>query len=164
MKFSELEYKRPDIAATNEKLSALTEKMIAAPDAKTQIDLILEKEKLMSDFGTNATIASIRHSIDTRDAFYEAENDFFDENGPVLEEKAQEFMNAVLESKFRKELEEKFGTLLFVNMEIEKKTFSPEIIPLLQKENALTTEYQKLYATTTAEIDGKDTEDSFLFP
>ncbi|MBE6655223.1 MAG: M3 family oligoendopeptidase [Ruminococcaceae bacterium] len=155
MKFSELEYKRPDIAEISEKLSALTEKMIAAPDAKAQIELILEKEKLMSDFGTNATIASIRHTIDTRDAFYEAENDFFDENGPVLEEKAQEFMNAVLGSKFRKELEEKFGTLLFINMEMEKKTFSPEIIPLLQKENALTSEYQKLYATTTAEIDGK---------
>ncbi len=155
MKFSELEYKRPDIEAVCEGLSALTEKMNAAKDAKTQIDLILEKEKLLSDFSTNATIASIRHSIDTRDAFYEAENDFFDENGPILEEKAQEFMNAVLSSKFRKELEEKFGTLLFKNMEIEKKTFSPEIIPLLQRENALTTEYQKLYATTTAEIDGK---------
>ena len=51
--------------------------------------------------------------------------------------------------------EEKFGKLLFINMEIGKKTFSPEIIPLLQKENALTSEYQKLYATTTVEIDGK---------
>lgn len=155
MKFSELEYKRPDVAAVCEKFGEFTEKFKSAPDAQTQIDLILEKEKLVSDFGTNATIASIRHTIDTRDTFYEAENNFFDENGPVLEEKAQEFMNAVLESKFRPELEEKFGTLLFKNMEIDKKTFSPEIIPLLQKENALTTEYQKLYATTTAEIDGK---------
>lgn len=155
MKFSELEYKRPDVSDICERFGALTEKFRSAPDAATQIDLILEKEKLLSDFGTNATIASIRHSIDTRDVFYEEENNFFDENGPVLEEKAQEFMNAVLESKFRAELEQKFGTLLFKNMEIDKKTFSPEIIPLLQKENALTTEYQKLYATTTAEIDGK---------
>ena len=155
MKFSELEYKRPDIAAVCEKFGELTEKFKSAPNAQTQIDLIWEKEKLMSDFGTNATIASIRHTIDTRDAFYEEENNFFDENGPVLEEKAQEFMNAVLESKFRTELEEKFGTLLFKNMEIDKKTFSSEINPLLQKENALTTEYQKLYATTTAEIDGE---------
>ena len=155
MKFSELAYNRPDIAKICENLSALTEKMIAAPDAKTQIELINEKEQLLSDFGTNATIASIRHTIDTRDAFYEAENNFFDENGPVLEEKSQDFMNAVLDSKFRGELEEKFGKLLFINMEIGKKTFSPEIIPLLQKENALTSEYQKLYATTTVEIDGK---------
>lgn len=155
MKFSELEYKRPDVADVCEKFGALTEKFRSAPDAATQIELILEKEKLLSDFSTNATIASIRHSIDTRDTFYEEENNFFDENGPVLEEKAQEFMNAVLESKFRPELEAKFGTLLFKNMEIDKKTFSPEIIPLLQKENALTTEYQKLYATTTAEIDGE---------
>ena len=116
MKFSELAYNRPDIAKICENLSALTEKMIAAPDAKTQIELINEKEQLLSDFGTNATIASIRHTIDTRDAFYEAENNFFDENGPVLEEKAQDFMNAVLDSKFRGELEEKFGKLLFVKL------------------------------------------------
>ncbi len=155
MKFSELEYTRPDINALCKVFDGLTAKFKAAPDAATQISLIWEKQDITTDFNTNATIASIRHSIDTRDAFYEEENNFFDENGPLLEEKAQDFMNAVLESRFRDELEKEFGTLFFKNMEIEKKTFSPEIIPLLQKENALTTEYQKLYATTTAEIDGQ---------
>ncbi len=155
MKFTELPYSRPDMAAVCEKLSLLTEKLVRAESAAAQLEIIKEKETLLSAFSTQATIASIRHTIDTRDAFYEAENDFYDENGPVLEEKAQEFMNAVLGSRFRAELEEKLGALVFINMEIEKKTFSPEIIPLLQKENALTTEYQKLYATTTAEFEGE---------
>ncbi len=155
MKFTELPYSRPDMAAICEKLSLLTEKLTRAESAAAQLEIIEEKETLLSAFSTQATIASIRHTIDTRDAFYEAENDFYDENGPVLEEKAQEFMNAVLGSRFRAELEEKLGALVFINMEIEKKTFSPEIIPLLQKENALTTEYQKLYATTTAEFNGE---------
>ncbi len=155
MKFTELPYSRPDMAAVCEKLSLLTEKLVQAESAEAQLEIIKEKESLLSAFSTQATIASIRHTIDTRDAFYEAENDFYDENGPVLEEKAQEFMNAVLASRFRAELEEALGALVFINMEIEKKTFSPEIIPLLQKENALTTEYQKLYATTTAEFNGE---------
>ncbi len=155
MKFTELPYSRPDMAAVCEKLSLLTEKLVQAESAAAQLEIIKEKEALLSAFSTQATIASIRHTIDTRDAFYEAENDFYDENGPLLEEKAQEFMNAVLGSRFRAELEEKLGALVFINMEIEKKTFSPEIIPLLQKENALTTEYQKLYATTTAEFEGE---------
>ena len=155
MKFTELPYSRPDIAAVCEKLSLLTEKLKKAESAAEQLDIIKEKEAVLSAFSTQATIASIRHTIDTRDEFYEKENDFFDENGPLLEEKAQEFMNAVLSSRFRAELESALGSLIFINMEIDKKTFSPEIIPLLQKENTLTTEYQKLYATTTAEFDGE---------
>ena len=155
MKFTELPYSRPDMGAVCEKFSELTEKFVNAESADAQMKLIKEKEALLSAFSTQATIASIRHTIDTRDEFYEAENDFFDENSPILEEKAQEFMNAVLTSRFRAELEEKLGSLLFKNMEIDKRTFSPEIIPLLQKENALTSEYQKLYATTVAELDGE---------
>ncbi len=155
MKFTELPYSRPDMAEVCEKLSLLTKRLTEAESAAEQLEIIEEKEKLLSAFSTQATIASIRHTIDTRDTFYEAENDFYDENGPILEEKAQEFMNAVLTSRFRAELEQKLGALVFINMEIEKKTFSPEIIPLLQKENALTTEYQKLYATTTAEFEGE---------
>ena len=154
MKFSEIVYTRPDVAAVCEKAAALTEKLKNAKRAEEQIEIFEEFEKISSAFSTSATVASIRHTIDTRDKFYEEENDFFDNNSPLIQEKAQEFMNTLLDSPFRKELEEKYGTLLFKNMEIAKKTFSTEIIPLLQKENALTSEYQKLYATTTAEIDG----------
>ena len=155
MKFAELPYSRPDINEVCGKLSELTKKLAEAENAKEQLDILKEKDSVLSAFSTQATIASIRHTVDTRDSFYEAENDFYDENGPLLEEKAQEFMNAVLNSRFRAELEAELGSLLFKNMEIDKKTFSPEIIPLLQKENSLTSEYQKLYATTAAELDGE---------
>ena len=155
MKFSELPYARPDLDALCQSIGDLTDRFTKAESAEKQLSLIKEKEKLLSAFSTQATIASVRHTIDTRDEFYEAENNFYDENSPIIEEKCQEFMNAVLTSRFRNELEKSLGTLIFTNMEIDKKTFSPEIIPLLQKENALTSEYQKLYATTTAELDGE---------
>ena len=106
MKFTSLPYSRPDVSAICEKISLLTEKFTCAESAAAQLEIIKEKEALFSAFSTQATIASIRHTVDTRDEFYEAENDFFDENGPVIEEKAQEFMNAVLSSRFRAELEE----------------------------------------------------------
>lgn len=53
-------------------------------------------------------------------------------------------MRALYESPFRPALEEKYGRLLFLNIELELKTFKPEIIGLLQEENALTTAYTKL--------------------
>ena len=89
MKFAELPYSRPDISEVCEKLSLLTKKLECAQSAEAQLEIIKEKEALFSAFATQATIASIRHTVDTRDEFYEAENDFFDENGPLLEEKAQ---------------------------------------------------------------------------
>ncbi len=58
------------------------------------------------------TVASIRYSINTKDEFYSKEQDFYDENMPYFSEKTQQFENAILESKFRPELEKRLGKLL----------------------------------------------------
>ncbi len=42
----------------------------------------------------------------------------------------------------KKELEKELGTLFFENIKVALRSFSPEIIPLLQQENELTTESQ----------------------
>ena len=53
----------------------------------------------------------------------------------------------MLESPFRGEFEAEYGSLMFLNTEIALKTFSPDIVPQLQRENDLTQEYQKLIAS-----------------
>ena len=55
-------------------------------------------EKLAAHLSTMATLAEVRHTIDTRDAFYEAERQFFDENSPRLADKQLEVYKAVLAS------------------------------------------------------------------
>lgn len=65
--------------------------------------------------------------------FYKAENDYLDDFSPEMEELTSKFYNDLVRSKFRKELEEKWGTQLFDLAEAQLKTFSPEIIPQLQK-------------------------------
>ena len=60
----------------------------------------------------------------------------------------------MLSSEFRPDFTEEFGSLMFLNAEIELKTFSPEIIPELQKENELTTEYEKLLASAQIPFEG----------
>ena len=62
---------------------------------------------------------------------------------------------ALLGSKFRPELEEHFGKLLFTNMEISVRTFKPEILELMQEENRLASQYQKLYASGMVEFRGE---------
>ena len=103
-----------------------------------------EKEKLPDTMGT---LAYVRHSIDTRDEFYDDEISFWDDFSPEIEEFEQEWIKALLESPYRGDFEQEYGDLLFLNAEIEKKTFSPEIISDMQKENELVDEYDKLIAS-----------------
>lgn len=156
MKFSEMPYQRPDVDALLTALADLAKRFENAGSASEQLELIQECDRLTEDFSTMATIASIRNSVDTRDPFYEAEQEFFDQIGPTVQEKAQQFTRAVVNSKFRPELEKELGKVVFVNAEMELKSFSPEIIPLLQEEATLCTRYQKLYASARIPFDGKE--------
>lgn len=155
MKFSEMPYVRPDMDAVLAEYSQLIRQFESASSAQEQMDCFRRSETLESHFYTMATICEIRNSVNTRDAFYEAEQEFFNDNIPSFNEKRTDFFKAMLASPFRKELEQELGTLLFANMETKIKGFSPEIIPLIQEENRLQTQYQKLYASAQVECCGK---------
>lgn len=156
MKFSEMPYVRPDVDKLLADLTDAAERFEKAASAKEQLDVLREVEKISSAFGTMATIASIRNSVDTRDTFYEEERSFYDQVGPLIAEKSQRLSLAMLSSPFRAELEKELGEVTFINTEMEIKSFSPEIIPLMQEENALTSAYQKLYASAKIPFDGKE--------
>ena len=154
MKFSEMPYNRPDPEAVKSELAALTERLKNAGSYAEAREAFLEKEEAEKTVDTMSTLVYVRHSIDTRDEFYDKEIEFWDEVGPELEEYQQAWIDAMLESPFRRQFEAEYGDLMFVNAEIQKKTFSPEIIPELQRENELTTEYAKLIASAQIPFEG----------
>ena len=154
MKFSEMPYKRPDPDAVKAEYRALTERLKNAVSYEEARAAFLEKEEKEKLVDTMGTLAYVRHSIDTRDEFYDAEIEFWDEIGPEFEEFEQAWIDAMLVSPFRKDFEKEYGDLLFVNAEIAKKTFSPEIIQDMQKENELVTEYDKLIASAQIPFEG----------
>ena len=155
MKFSEMPYKRPDMEAAKAEISRLTDALKAAKDYNAARGIFLEKDKFDRHIDTLSTLASIRHSIDTRDEFYDAEVKFFNKAYPELQEYDQNWTLAMLESPYRADFSKEFGDLMFVNAEISLKAFSPEIIPEMQKENDLTQEYEKLLASAAVEFEGK---------
>ena len=155
MKFSEMPYERPDLDAVKERLSAFTARLKAAVSYDEAKAVFLEQETLMKHINTQGTLASIRHSIDTRDQFYDGEEQFWNHAGPELQEYGQAWTMAMLESPFRADFEAEYGTLWSLNAEIELKTFSPEIIPEMQRENDLTQEYQKLLASARIPFEDK---------
>lgn len=155
MKFSEMPYSRPDMEALAAATTQTLEAMKAAPNAAGQIAAYDAYEKKMQTAGTMQQIAYIRHTINTKDELYNAENDYMDEIGPKLQELTHRVNTALLESPYRAELERHYGALMFKNLEIAARSFSPAIVELMQEENKLVSEYQNLYASATVEFDGK---------
>ena len=154
MKFSEMPYERPDLDALKAQVAALTEQLKAAKSYAAAKETFLAKQELDKHVETLSTLSHIRHSIDTRDAFYDGEADFWNAAEPELEEYNQNWTAAMLASHFRAEFAAEYGELMFVNAEIALKTFSPEIIPELQQENELAQGYEKLLASAQIPFEG----------
>ena len=154
MKFSEMPYARPDPETVKKELRDLTERLRNARNYQEAREVFLEKEEKAKLVETMGTLAYVRHAIDTRDEFYDGESTFWDSFGPEVEEYEQAWIGAMLESPFRGDFSAEYGDLMFVNAEIARKTFSPEIIPEMQKENELVTEYDKLIASAQIPFEG----------
>ena len=155
MKFSQMPYKRPEVEETRAKVKELVEAFKTAKTLDECLAAYKEIDSFSKSYATMYCITYVRNSLNTKDEFYSAEKEFFDNAEPELEEDFKAVSLALLESPFRAQLEEKWGKLMFLNTELELKTFSPEIVEDLQEENRLVTEYDKLIASAQIEFDGK---------
>jgi M3 family oligoendopeptidase len=154
MKFNDYKYQRPHLDELKNKLEKDLNIIGSDVSFEEEVEAIDRLFKAFDDIETQMVLVSIRNSVDTTDKFYEEEQAFFDENGPVIGQYSHTFNDKLLSSKNRSALEKKYGTLIFKRGELARKTFKPEIIPDLQKENKLSTEYSKLIASAKIEFDG----------
>ena len=154
MKFADISYTRADFDAAARFYASAAERLSAAGSFEEAEAVFLEVEDFSAKFDTALTVANIRHDIDTRDEFYDAEVAYIDEHAPELEEYVQRWQDALLKTPYRAVFEEKYNRVMFLNAEIDARTFSPEIVPELQRENALTTEYSKLLAGAQIPFEG----------
>ncbi|MDO5755166.1 MAG: M3 family oligoendopeptidase [Tissierellia bacterium] len=154
MKFKEYEYKRPNLDEVEQKFhQALDHFSELSP--KEQIKRIYDIVEIRKEVDSNITLVTIRHSINTKDEFYEKEVEFIDENSPRYHELVDRFYKTVMASPHLEELKEEFGDLFFDQIETQLKVFSPEIMEDLVEENKLSTKYDKLIASAEIEYDGK---------
>ena len=154
-KFKDLKYTRPDLEAEQAFLAAQTEKVKNAGSADRVYEILMENDRHGNELYTTQTLAYIRNTLDTVDPFYEAEIEFLNNAAPLLAPYSIAFDDAVAASPFRPELEKKLGKQYFVQKDLQKRSFCEKNIPLMQREAALTTEYQKMMASCAIEFDGK---------
>ena len=162
--FSDFRYERPDFPALSKQFAASLQAFSSAQDLAAAEATLVTLYQLRADFQTMYNLAYIRHSADTRDAFYEAENNYFDEQLPVFESLKSNFYRALLASPFRGVLEQRHGQQLFAIAELSLKTFRPEIIENLQEENRLSSSYNKLKATAQIHFEGEIYNLSSILP
>jgi len=162
--FKEFSYVRPDLKVFKGKFENLLTEFKAAESVAIQCELISEINVLRNDFDTMWNLAHIRHTIDTKNEFYEKENNFFDESVPEFQELVDKFYSAIVNSKFKSELMEKFGKQFFTIAEMNVKTFDPIIMEDLKEENRLKSEYVKLSSSAIIEFQGKEYNLSGITP
>jgi M3 family oligoendopeptidase len=164
MKFSEMEYERPDMNILKSEFRSLLNEFENANSCKETRDIIEQVNKLRVDYESMMSMAFIHYSIDTCNKSFIEEQDFFDDNNPIYENFVTEYYRALTNSKYRSELEEVFGKYLFTIAELELKTFNPEIIDDLKKENHLTSKYVKLIASAKIMFEGQERNLQQLHP
>ncbi len=155
MKFSEFPYVRPDYEAVKTEMEAMLEELAAAPSAEAFLEVFDRINVCRNHYGTASTLSSIRHSINTKDEFYDKENEYWDEYGPLYQNLESKLFKMVLHSKYAEELKGKIPETFFKSAEFDEKSFREDIIPDLQEENKLSSEYSKLIASAEIEFEGK---------
>ena len=164
MNFNDYKYERIDIDAVKKQFEELIGSFSKADSAEKQCEIMDKVINLRNHIDTMITLVSIRHSINTADDFYDKENDYCDEISPLLYGFTTDFYEALVTSKFRKELEDKYGKFLFDQAECSLKTFNEEVIPQLQEENKLSSKYDKLIASAKIPFDGEERTLSQMVP
>ena len=164
MKFCDMPYKRIDFDEAKAEVRNLMEEFQKAADGEEQFAVHQKYYALTDRVSTQITLASIRHSLDTADAFYEQEKSYYDEQVPEYSNLLIAYQKLLYHSPYRETLEKKIGSVAFKNMELAFASVNEQVVPLMQEENALTTEYEKLLASAEIEWDGEILNLSLLGP
>ena len=155
MKFSEMTYTRPDINALLARCKQLAAKAADAQDGDALIQVYYEQSRAFADYTTASQLANIHYTCDTRDAYWKAEQDFFDANGPAVTNASVEISRAFLANPYVEALTEHFGTTCVAGMKNAVLGMDDRTVELQQEFNALVSQYQQIYGGALVELDGK---------
>lgn len=164
MKFKDMPYQRVDFDQVEKEMTSLMQEFDAAKSGQEQFEVHKKYYELVDRVSTLYTISHIRYDVDTSDTYYEKEHEYYDEKMPVFQNLVLAYQKKLYASPYREYLVGKIGPVAFKNMEVAQKAMDERLIPLMQEENALTMEYNKLIASAKIHFDGKELNLSLLRP
>lgn len=157
IKFSEIEYVRPDLDGMNAKIDRALSYVEEGGRQEETLALYQEIIEDLMAYETMDTLASIRHDLDLTDAFYDAEMTLLDNEYTKFDNRMNELTEAIVASPYAKTFQDEWGKDFIARYRVNSKLNSPEIEALSERETDLTNQYTKLAATEyTTTLDGEE--------
>lgn len=155
--FEDMEYTRPDAAALCKALGEL-EKLVKNGGSFDEVGAAFEAAYSdYSLFNTMDSLSYIRHTIDLNDEYYETENNWCEEQSPLIEQALEKCYIAMGQSDLRDRLEEEYLTEDFFDFYDENQIYSNDrVVKLMQKDNDLQAQYMALQSDQTIEWNGEE--------
>ncbi len=164
MKFSQIEYKRPDFEELFVRLDDIIAELTLAKSAKEQLVAFDSFCDVTKEYNTQHAVARIRNFLDTNDEFYKKEHEIISKNNPILSSKYQLLRYAINKSYYKEELYELIGYTTRLNHELATKSFSKEIVDDIRLESKLVLEYIDIISKLSVKFDGKVMPLNLLVP
>ena len=133
MKFSEFKYEHLDYEVLKKEYEERLNTLRNSGDVETFMKAFEELNVFRGHIDSMRTICSIRHTINTADAYYDKENEYWDQTSPLLQAYEVELAKIMLESPFRNQTD--IPKANYLSLENTLKSFSEEIIEDMQDEN-----------------------------
>ena len=153
--FREMPYERPDLEALCSAMKAAAETLRSAKSYGEARKAYFDLQEKTDQAETLFSIAYVRNTIDTQDAFYEEEVRWLQEEYAKMIPLEKEYSQALSGCPFRADFEKEFGPQLMKQVDASLKTMDERIVRDRIREGELCQEYQKDSAMAATDFRGE---------
>ena len=154
MTFEDFAYERPDLQVVTERLEELLGEFDQAKPGDL-VGIVRAVKRLRARWTTQQSLCYVRHTADTSDTFYEAEQAYFDEVAPQFDALVHRFHEALAKSEHVGAVTEAFGPQYMRRVRASLRSFDPSTVASLGEENRLASSYTKLRAQASIPFRGQ---------
>ena len=155
-KFCEMQYVRPDGEALLQKIREATMQLRDSGDFETAKTIFWSVQEEATHFETMSSLAYVRNTINTKDAFYEKEMEYLFGIQPRLNVEMKAFHEVLLASAFLADFEKELGELYVQQIKADIRLTDACNVELQVKESMLKQEYSKTAAAPTTQFHGEE--------
>lgn len=155
-KFCEMQYVRPDGEALLQKIREATMQLRDSGDFETAKTIFWSVQEEATHFETMSSLAYVRNTINTKDAFYEKEMEYLFGIQPRLNVEMKAFHEVLLASAFLADFEKELGELYIQQIKADIRLTDACNVELQVKESMLKQEYSKTAAAPTTQFHGEE--------
>lgn len=149
LKYSEMEYQRPDMTAHDATLEESCRIAAEETDSQKVLDAVYTYYDEYYWFQTNYALANIRYSKDLTDIYWEQEYDFCAEKASELDAGLDRLYHALAKSPVREELENAFFGQGFFDAYDGESIWDETFTAMMEEEAKLISRYYDLSAQAT---------------